>query len=75
MGNEAQPEWHPPWAGCLVASLTVDSVGNLYMIDSSQNVVRKISPDGTTTTIAGFGVFKRLHERNRRRGTSHFGVP
>ena len=34
-------------------SITVDSAGNLYIVDFSASVVRRIATDGTVTTIAG----------------------
>ncbi len=34
--------------------IALDSAGNVYIADTSDNVVRKVS-DGTITTIAGFG--------------------
>jgi len=38
------------------AGIAVDSHGNLYVGDSNNNVIRKIAPDGTVTTLAGTGV-------------------
>ncbi|MBZ5620847.1 MAG: hypothetical protein LAQ69_19280 [Acidobacteriia bacterium] len=38
------------------AGMARDSAGNLYFADSVGNRVRKISRDGTITTVAGFGV-------------------
>ncbi len=35
--------------------LTIDSAGNLYVADTASHRVRKISPDGTITTVAGNG--------------------
>ncbi|HXB73211.1 MAG TPA: hypothetical protein VNY05_33550 [Candidatus Acidoferrales bacterium] len=35
--------------------LAVDSAGNLYISDLGNNVVRKVVPDGTITTVAGNG--------------------
>jgi hypothetical protein len=37
------------------AQLAVDSVGNLYIADTSALRVRRVTPDGTITTIAGGG--------------------
>jgi len=36
-------------------SVTVDRSGNLYFADASANRIRKVTPDGTITTIAGVG--------------------
>ena len=38
------------------AGTAVDSLGNLYFADPANHRVRKISVDGTITTVAGFGV-------------------
>jgi len=35
------------------SALTADASGNLYVADSANNVLRKITPDGSTTHIAG----------------------
>jgi len=35
--------------------LTADSSGNVYYSDATRNVVRRIAPDGTVTTVAGTG--------------------
>jgi sugar lactone lactonase YvrE len=33
--------------------ITVDSSGNVYVADTANNVIRKITPDGTVSTLAG----------------------
>ncbi len=35
--------------------VAVDSANNLYIADSGNNRVRKVTPNGTITTVAGFG--------------------
>ena len=45
--------------------MAVDGQGNVYIADTSNNRVRKVSPGGTITTIAGTG----------RRGSSGDGGP
>ncbi len=37
------------------SGITVDGSGNLYIADSGNNRIRKISPDGTISTVAGNG--------------------
>jgi sugar lactone lactonase YvrE len=38
-------------------AVAVDSVGNVYIADAGDNEVRKLTPAGTITTIAGSGTF------------------
>jgi trimeric autotransporter adhesin len=35
--------------------VTVDSAGNLYIADTDNNCIRKVTPDGAITTVAGNG--------------------
>lgn len=36
-----------------LGSLAIDTAGNLYVSDSDDSTIRKVSPDGTVTTLAG----------------------
>jgi streptogramin lyase len=39
----------------LPESVAVDASGNLYVADNGNNLIRKIAPDGTVSTLAGSG--------------------
>jgi hypothetical protein len=38
---------------CYPQGVAVDSVGNVFVADSGNTIIRKITPDGTVTTFAG----------------------
>jgi len=44
-----------PGAFYLLGEIVVDTAGNLFLQDTYNNVVRKVSPDGIVTTVAGDG--------------------
>lgn len=46
-GPAAQASFNSPNA------IAVDSLGNVYISDSGNNVIREITPDGTVSTLAG----------------------
>ena len=48
-GPSIQARLNAPW------SIAVDSTGNLYIADRSDNRVRKVTPSGTIATLAGNG--------------------
>ena len=39
-----------------VSGVAIDAAGNLYIADTGNNCIRKVSASGTITTIAGNGI-------------------
>jgi len=54
------------------AGLAVDATGNVYVADSNNNLIRKVSPAGVVTTIAGNGLEGSKNGQARAR---HSKVP
>jgi len=44
------------------AGIALDSKGNLYITDMGNNAIRKVTPNGIITTLAGRGSFGWAHE-------------
>jgi sugar lactone lactonase YvrE len=62
--------------------VAVDSAGNLYVTESKSgsfpptiNRLRKVAPDGTTTTLAGSGAAGHADGTGGRNGTATFNTP
>ena len=55
-----------------LSGMTVDSAGNLYVVDNANGLIRKITAEGVVTTLAGSGTFGS----DDGTGTSaSFGIP
>jgi len=52
--------------------IAVDGSGNVYVADSGNNLIRKVTPDGTVTTFAGSGL---RGAGNGTGATSSFNTP
>ena len=48
-GAGSQASFHTP------SSLAIDSAGDLYVADTGNNLIRKVTPEGVVSTIAGDG--------------------
>ncbi|UTY59910.1 gluconolaconase [Massilia sp. erpn] len=49
-GKGAQAAFNTP------SGLAIDKQGNLYVADTGNHVIRKVTPDGTVSTLAGNGI-------------------
>ena len=55
--------------------VAVDTAGNVYVADTYNNRIRKVAPDGTTTTLAGNGTPGFIDGTGGANGTTEFAYP
>jgi hypothetical protein len=55
--------------------IAIDGQGTLYISDTGNNQVRKVAPDGTTSTLAGDGGFGFADGTGGVAGTTQFASP
>jgi sugar lactone lactonase YvrE len=55
--------------------VAVDTSGNVYVADEDNNRIRKVAPDGTTTTLSGNGTTGFADGTGGATGTSEFSRP
>ncbi len=55
--------------------VAVDALGNVYVADENNVAIRKIAPDGTTTTLAGNGIGGHVDGTLGINGTARFEGP
>jgi hypothetical protein len=58
-----------------VYGVAVDTTGNVYVADSCNHRIRRIAPDGTTTTLAGNGIAGYADGTGGANGTAQFNYP
>ena len=57
-----------------IYAIAIDSANNLYICDSNNNTIRKVTPDGIMKTIAG-GRARDLRATTGRRPAALFNLP
>lgn len=55
--------------------LAIDDAGNLYVADMHNHAIRKVTPDGLMTTLAGNGTAGFADGSGGRNGTARFSSP
>jgi sugar lactone lactonase YvrE len=68
-GATGTTEFHFP------AGVTIDGAGNAYVAELYNERIRKVAPDGTTTTLTGNGMTGYVDGTGGRNGTTRFLDP
>lgn len=55
--------------------ITLDASGNLYVVDTGNNIFRKVTPSGVVTTLAGDSIFFLAIYRNGTGSAAGFSNP
>jgi len=68
-GTGSAAQFSSPWG------IAVDKTGNIYVADSQNNSIRKVTPEGTVTTLAGVSDFMNRGSADGTRTQAQFWGP